>query len=415
MATVTPPPPHDRPDPGPPGETFAPPAYGTGTIAELLPSVLDVLGVPGHRDAIGLRGLLGPEPVRRVCVLLVDGLGARQLAARADAAPFLTARHRGAPGMPVLGTGFPSTTAVSLSSLGTGRPPGEHAMVGYLMRVPGFDRAMNPLRWRLHGPGPHVDLLEALPPEQAQPGPTVFEQAAADGVAVTRVAAGYQEKSGLTRASLRGGGFDASFSLGDLGARAAAALAAGDRSLVYAYHGDLDLTGHVRGPGSESWAGELAHVDGLAAGIARRLPPGAALIVTADHGMLGIADPVDLDDADDPAVAGLAEGVAVIGGEPRARHVYTEPGAAADVHARWSAVLGPRGFHVLTRDDAVARGWFGPTVTAEAHARIGDVLAVATGAGALLRRGHEPLQSRLIGHHGSLTAVEREIPLLVFR
>src|SRR5699024_10914775 len=144
------------------------------------------------------------------------------------------------------GTGFPSTTAVSLSSLGTGLPPGEHGVVGYLMAVPGFDRVMNPLRWQLHGEGDDVDLLTALPPETFQPRRTAFERAADDGIDVTRLAPGYQAKSGLTRASLRGGGFDASFSLGDLAARTTAALSGPDRALVYAYHGDLDLTGHVR-------------------------------------------------------------------------------------------------------------------------------------------------------------------------
>src|SRR5699024_5673212 len=137
----------------------------------------------------------------------------------------------------------------------------EHGLVGYLMAVPGYDRPMNPLRWRLHGEGDHVDLLTALPPERFQPHPTVFEQAAEAGITVTRVAPGYQAQSGLTRASLRGGGVDAAFSLGDLAARTVAALRASDRALVYTYHGDLDLTGHVRGPDSDSWRDELAQVD----------------------------------------------------------------------------------------------------------------------------------------------------------
>ncbi len=401
------------------------PAYGSGTISDVVPSALAVLGLPGGTDRIDLRTLLGPAPVRRLCILLVDGLGARQLAAAPDAAPFLTSRTAPATAerMRVIGTGFPSTTAVSLSSLGTGLPPGEHGLVGYLMAVPGYDRPMNPLRWRLHGQGDHVDLLADLPPERFQPRPTAFEQAAEAGIAVTRVAPGYQAQSGLTRASLRGGGFDAAFSLGDLAARAAAALAASDRALVYAYHGDLDLTGHVRGPDSDSWRDELAQADLLAATIARRLPEDAALVVTADHGMLGITDPLDLDSTDPDLVApGMLDGVRLIGGEPRDRHVYTVPGAAADVRARWSELLAARaagrpdrGFAVVAKDDAIARGWFGPVVSDEARARIGDVLAVATGTSALIRRSHEPLQSRLIGHHGSLTPVEREIPLLAFR
>lgn len=381
---------------------FDAPEYGTRTLSDLLPSVLAGLGVPGESDRLGLN----LDGVRRVCVLLVDGLGARQLAARPDAAPFLTSA---APR--VISTGFPSTTAVSLSSVGTGLTPGEHGLVGYLMSVPGFDRAMNPLKWRLHGQGDHVDLLAALPPEQFQPRQTAFERAAEQGIHVAKVAPGYQAKSGLTRAGLRGGEFEAGFSIGDLAVTAADQLSQGDRSLVYAYHGDLDLTGHIRGPGSDSWAAELGQVDLLARNIAERLPADAALLVTADHGMVQVQDPVDLDDRDN---TGLLQGVRLIGGEPRARHVYTEAGAAADVRAQWSAVLGA-GYHVLLGEDVIDRGWFGSTVTDAARARIGDVLAVAAEGGALIRRGAEPIQSMLIGHHGSLTPVEREIPLLLFR
>lgn len=383
---------------------FDAPEYGTRTLSDLLPSILAGLGAPGETDRLGLE----LDGVRRVCVLLVDGLGARQLAARPDAAPFLTSANPR-----VITTGFPSTTAVSLSSIGTGLTPGEHGLVGYLMAVPGFDRAMNPLKWKLHGQGDHVDLLAQLPPEQFQPRLTAFERAAAAGIHVAKVAPGYQARSGLTRAGLRGGEFTAGFSIGDVAVMAAESLGRGDRSLVYAYHGDLDLTGHIRGPESDSWAAELAQVDLLAKTIAERLPADAALLVTADHGMVQIHDPVDLD-SPELVGAGLLDGVRLLGGEPRARHVYTVAGAAADVRARWADTLGEQ-FHVLLGEDVIDRGWFGPTVTDAARARIGDVLAVAAGDSALVRRGHEPIQSQLIGHHGSLTPVEREIPLLEFR
>ncbi|TQF68905.1 alkaline phosphatase family protein [Rhodococcus spelaei] len=365
-----------------------------------MPAVLAHLGVPGESDPIGL----DLDGVSRVCVLLVDGLGAEQLAARADSAPFLSSLAGRS-----LTAGFPTTTSTSLASLGTGRPSGEHALAGYLIAVPGQDRPMNPLKWRLHGPGPRVDLLRELVPEEFQPNPTAFERAAAGGVAVTRVCPPYQHESGLTRAVLRGGTFRPSFSMGDLVDGAASALTEGDRSLVYAYHGELDLTGHARGVESTAWALELTQVDLLARQLADRLPPDSALIVTADHGMVDVRSPVDLDA--DPA---LSRGVRTIGGEPRARHVYTEIGAAAEVHARWTERLGDD-YAVLSRDEAVGAGWFGPVVTAAAEVAIGDVIAVARGSGALIRSGAEPLQSTLIGHHGSLTSAELNVPLLVHR
>ncbi len=379
---------------------FVTPHYGDGALADLVPSVLGVLGVAGETDRVGL----GLDGVRRVAILLIDGMGAELVEARREVAPFLAARPAQS-----LTAGFPSTTAASLASLGTGLPAGEHGLVGYLLAVPDHDRLMNPLKWRLMGEGPKVDLLKEIVPEQFQPVATAFERAAADGVVVTQVAPMYQAGSGLTRAALRGGEFRPTFSSGDLVDGVVGALGAGDRSLVYAYHGDLDLTGHVRGPASESWALELQQIDLTVRLIAERLPPGSALIVTADHGMVHVDDPVDFDQR-----AELRAGVRGLGGEPRARHVYTEPGAAPDVAAAWRAALGAD-FTVLTRAEVIGAGWFGPTVHARVEPRIGDVVVVANGDRAIIRSGAEPLQSQLVGHHGSLTPAEMLVPLYTIR
>ncbi|HLS78952.1 MAG TPA: alkaline phosphatase family protein [Nocardia sp.] len=376
---------------------FAAPRYGTGSLSDVLPSVLACLGVPGEDDRLGL-----DLRADRVCVLLVDGLGAELLARHAEVAPFLS----GLADRP-LTAGFPSTTATSLSSLGIGAPPGEHGIVGYLMHVPGHEGLVNPLRWQLRGaePAPTRDLRTELVPERFQPRPTAFERAAAAGVSVGQVAPMYQAGSGLTRAALRGNEFRPSFSSGDLVDGAITALRAGDRSLVYAYHGELDTTGHVRGTASDAWLLELAHVDRLAAAIAERLPPDAALLVTADHGMVDMADPVDFD-----AAPALRAGVRTLGGEARARHVYTEAGAAAEVAAAWRETLGAD-FEVLDRAAAIGRGWFGPVVTPEAAARIGDLVVAARGERGIVRRAAEPLEAAMIGQHGSLTSAELDIPL----
>src|SRR3712207_9537908 len=63
-------------------------------------------------------------------------------------------------------------------------------------------------------------------------------------------------------------------------------LAAAPRTLVYGYTAELDLTGHVRGVDSASWRAQLALVDRLVEQVVDGLPDDAALLVTADHGML---------------------------------------------------------------------------------------------------------------------------------
>lgn len=118
-----------------------PPAYGDGSLADVLPSVSAVLGVPGAADTLGLRQSL--DGVERVAVLLVDGLGAYQLPAAAPYAPVLTELAAGAG---TLTTGFPSTTPVSLVTLGAGVPPGAHGVLGFTTLRPD-GRLLNHVHW----------------------------------------------------------------------------------------------------------------------------------------------------------------------------------------------------------------------------------------------------------------------------
>lgn len=373
------------------------PRYGAGSLAEVVPSLLAGMGVPGTATLA-----LPAHP--KVCLLLVDGLGWHLLRDHPDDAPFLTSL---AAGRDPITSGFPATTAASLASIGTGLPPGESGVVGLSFAVDG--EVLNALRWNRHGVNGHVDLRDTVVPERMQPQATMFERAAATGVAVSVVAPREQRRSGLTRAVLRGGEFQGVHALGDLTAAAIDSMTAGDRTFCYAYHGDLDLMGHAYGPGTEPWRRQLRYVDLLAESIAGSLPSDGMLVVTADHGMITVTadDRIDLDD--EPA---LRAGVAMIGGEARVRHLYTEPGALADVRAAWERKLGDRAW-IRTREEATAEGWFGPSVSARVSGRIGDLVVAATGTTGLVRTAAEPILSSMIGQHGSLTPEELLVPLLI--
>jgi hypothetical protein len=370
--------------------------YGEASLADVLPSVLASLGVAGEPNTLGL------ADTARAVVLLVDGMGWELLQRHPDAAPFLT----GLAGRP-LTAGFPSTTVTSLTSLGTGLPPGVHGLTGYSSWVEEVGDAVNWLAWRPVGSG--ADLRERLPPEDLQPQATALERAADAGVTVTTATAAKFEGSGLTRAALRGGRFAGSVTWGDSLALALDGVDRGNRSLVYCYLSELDLIGHVRGAETDAWLGQLQLVDRFAELLAEQLPPDAVLHVTADHGMVTVPPEgrVDYD-----ASGLLQDGVAALAGEPRVRHVHARPGAAADVLATWRAELGSS-WYLLSRDEAVQAGLFGPVVTAQARGRIGDVVAIAATADVAVvqRRTHSVLSS-LPGQHGALTDDELLVPLL---
>ena len=356
---------------GPPAPT-APP-YGSGTLAELLPAVAASLGaqIAGPSDALSL------PPAPRCVVLLIDGLGDVLLRARSGHAPYL--RSLLDAGIR-LSSGFPSTTATSMGSFGTGLPPGAHGLVGYQVLDPARDVLLNEMSWE-----PYVD------PHAWQPNPTVFERLDAGAVPVTRVGPAFFEGSGLTESALRGGAFVPADSFDNRIDAAIDALEASPRGLVYIYWGDIDKVGHVYGCQSWEWGEELARVDEGVRRLAERLPSDAVLYVTADHGMVDVAMEHRLDLAHE---ADLAAGVRHSGGEPRALHLYCEPGAAADVAAVWAERLGAQAW-VRSRQGAVADGWFG-AVSPQVMPRIGDVVVATAGDVAVVDSRHQRPQFLLI-------------------
>ncbi|HEU5417846.1 MAG TPA: nucleotide pyrophosphatase/phosphodiesterase family protein [Streptosporangiaceae bacterium] len=363
------------------------PRYGECSLADLATSVLAAFGVPGEANPLGL------PPTSRVCLLVVDGLGWNLLREYPAAAPFLSELARS--GRP-LTAGFPATTVTSLSSLGTGLPPGQHGMLGYQVAVPQTGRLLNALRWD-----------KRVDPLAWQPSSTIFERAAAAGIAAYRIAQGSYRDSGLSTAVMRGAIYRSADTLGALVGQTAAVLAAEPRALAMVYEAGLDATGHVFGCGSDAWRFQLGHVDRLAEQLAAALPQDTALYITADHGMVDVG-PADRIDAD--SQPGLRDGVAILGGEPRARHVYAQPGAAADVLAAWRDLLAGSAW-VASREQAIADGWFG-SVSPALTDRIGDVVAACAGARAVVATRAEPRETALLGMHGSLAASDQLIPLL---
>ena len=366
----------------------------TPRLDRVLPAVATSLGVPGLTKG-GDRPL---RPARRAVVVLVDGLGAQLLARRGGHAPFLRQLLQDADAARTIDCGFPSTTATSMGTFGTGTLAGAHGLVGYEAYDPDTDSVFNELSWE-DGPAPR----------RWQPAPTVFEGAVEAGGGVTRIGPGFFDGSGLTEAALRGGSFVAASSLAQRVDATLRAVRAQPRGLVYLYWGDIDKVGHVHGCDSHEWVAELESVDAELARLASSLPRDTALHITADHGMVDVPLEARPDIATD---ADLDAGVRHVSGEPRCVQLHVRPGARDDVVDTWRARLGEDAL-VVTTEEAIEAGWFG-TVSASVRPRIGDVIAAMTGPVAVVdSRRHRPELRSLLGVHGSITADEVAVPWLV--
>lgn len=377
-------------------------SYGASRhISALLPALSAAIGhcLPTvmHPDPEADRSALGLPRVDSVVVALVDGLGFWNLVLRVGHAPYLRKlMERQGNDEPIVTT-VPSTTPIVLGTFGTGTCPGMTGMVGFTQ-----------LNEATGGIGQLISFAGAPDPARLQCQQTIFERLIDDGVRVTSVGLPKFAHSSLTRAALRGGEYRGSLRVERR--VEAACQAARTPGITYYYIEDVDKAGHRFGPASDQWAMALENADAQLKALHRSLPSGTLLVITADHGMVAPNSSERIDIARDPA---LADGVALVGGEPRIVMLYAQRGTQADqLAARWRDRLGERAL-VLTRYEAIERGFYGQ-VENRVEPLIGDVVVCAAGLGSIVDSRIQSEESMsLPGMHGSLTRLEREIPCLI--
>lgn len=357
------------------------PDYGAGCVTNIVPTLVAHPGeCPPWFPSLAHRA-------SQVVLLVLDGLGWSQLEDRLALAPNLAAMQGG----PIT-TVCPTTTATALSSIATGLPPGEHGVVGYRMRVQGT--VLNTLRWRRDDAG---DARRSFVPSEIQPYEPFL------GSAPSVITKAEFSTSGFTQAHLRNSTWAPWYTPSNIATQIHRRLAEGDR-LVYAYYDGIDKVAHAFGLG-EHYDAELAFADAMVGAIRSELPPGTALLVTADHGQVHVGDAVVKLPGD------LAKMVTSMSGEGRFRWLHTRRDRVGRLADEAAEAFGSEAW-VVTRDQVVEEHWLGPRVSSDAIGRLGDVALVPFEPVSY----HDPDdvgQTVLIGRHGSMTEAEVFVPLLV--
>jgi hypothetical protein len=349
------------------------------------------------RSLTGKASPWGWQPVTKIALVVIDGLGLHNLLDHSGHARFLARNFRESG--QVLFSGLPSTTASALASLTTGSSAGTHGMLGYSVRDGQTRALVNHLK-------PFPDGIE---PESWQPVPTVFDRLGDHSIASQAIGEARFEGTDFTRAVLRGATFTPSHSLDGHLSAVRDFFDTHDTGLSYVYWPGIDRAGHSEGVGSEAWLDELEKVDRWVATLADSLAPGEACVVTADHGMIAVAEK---DRVVFPAGTSLRSDIDVFGGEPRMLHLYAQEGVAEQGLARAVAGFVDHRGRVFTRDEACRAGLFG--VMAPWHReRVGDVVVLAQESWVFYDEATASASSyRMIGQHGSDSAVETMVPLM---
>ena len=269
--------------------------------------------------------------------------------------------------------------------------PGEHGIVGYRIHVHG--EVLNVLRWTTAA----GDARQTIPPQKVQPhlpflghrppvitktefARTGFTQAHLDSVRFT----GYRMPSSLVTDVAR--------------------LTRASEPFVYAYYDGVDKVSHEYGLGAY-YDAEVAAADRLVGDVLTAVPNGTAVVVVSDHGQVEVGDRLV------PLAPDVAAHVSLQSGEGRFRWLHARPGHASALVEASVACHSDQAW-VRTRDEVVDGGWFGPHVSDDAVARLGDVALVARDDIAFV----EPTDTgpfELVGRHGSATEAEIMVPFLV--
>jgi len=354
------------------------PDFAGGCLTGLIPALVEGDTSPAWIAAEVLEA-------QQIILLVLDGLGWHQLQERTHITPTLSGLSGGA-----ITTVAPSTTAAALTSITTGKPPGEHGLVGYRMPING--KILNTLRWST-GQG---DAQKQIIPTEIQPcltfggqWPPVVTQKkfSHSGFTLAHMTntrqVGYENRQGLVD------GVVEQINNGE--------------PFVYAYWDRIDQMGHEFGFGDQ-YCEELAACDKMITELINRLNPGVALLVTADHGQVEVGDRMlDLP----PEVTKLIDGQS---GEARFRWLHARLGSNQELYAAATEAFADVAW-VVTAEQTVRQGWFGPQVTDAARSRLGDIALVARDPVGF-RDAAEVMSIELIGRHGSLTAEEMLVPAI---
>lgn len=366
-------------------------------MSPMLPAPPKSFGMLGDVLISALGSVLGEtNPLnlakkRSVCVILVDGLGSHNLKSAGAHAGFLNSRTS----LPA-SCFFPATTATSIVSFSTGKPPSETKFIGYQI----FERSTQTKRNLLTGWESSKAAFEY------QPLQTISELALDQSVEFHTIAPSAYQDSGFTAATMRGSEFHGTKSLAERFEVAKDLLADPKQKVIYLYIPELDQLAHAKGWKSQDWLNKLEDVDSEIGSLANGLTKHAAVLVTADHGVVDIphSNHVYIDLHIDK------EELLDVGGDTRALYLYLKDSSAIhEVLAKLEQAVADS-CYVITPSDLTEAGYWPESIELDS---VPDILILAKKEVALYHRDFAKKKSlEMIGHHGSITPQEMSIPLI---
>lgn len=381
------------------------PDYDGGSIVNLMSSIIRARG--GRSPHRPLNGLPPARirPYKKVVLLLLDGLGAKQLHR------FILAK-KGRKFFAIhpwqkITTACPATTAAVVTTLATGSSPAEHAILGWHLNLPDLGMVGTLLPFVTRTDTPIATDTFNLEKYLALPAP----------LATTRGRRVLISQGDIptSRTSMAQPWWTERRSFKDLDGmlRQLRTFAhSRGRASAYAYWPHYDTYCHRHGPEGRVPAKHLAELDAFLGRLERALAgTDTLLLVTADHGHMQTHTCIDLS-----RIAGFYDTLATLpSGDARMVQCFVRPARVKEFLrlARSAPLLGACACVPLA--EVFRSGVLGPGKPHPAlKNRLGDYVLFAAPGHAFLYPSAQSGEKKIkFGNHGGLSADELEIPLFV--
>lgn len=382
------------------GDVLHPEAPGHLAFTDLMSVVFSAAGVPlpYRSEGAALAEALGQPD--HLIFILADGLGWPVIQSWAPDDGLLRRKM-----FQTCRAVFPSATASALTTVATGLWPGRHGITGWWTHLPEDDLILEPLPWRPMGERSHAEIE----PEAVFQTDSRFSLIPRDVLTVTPEGLAESIYSGWSAAGTPVAGYTNWTQAVELITERI--RSAKGPTFTWWYLPEFDRHGHLCGVSHKKTGRIVRRLDQVLSQLHDNLKGRARMLLTADHGHVDAHPEGDhVVGPDDPLLRHMA---AMPTGEPVCPHFHLKAGHREAFISEFNARFG-RWFTLIPVDMLVDLGIYGPTVSPEVRARLGDVVALSLDAMTWRVHVGERPPNPLKGLHGGLTPGEMQIPVVLF-
>lgn len=402
------------------------PQYGSRCFADL-PHFVTSLLIDGETSPLTEVALAGrPRSYRHVVLLFIDAFGWHFFRHHQERLPFLS-RFASEGSVTRLTAQFPSTTAAHVTTLFTGLPLAQHGVYEWHIYEPVLDALITPLLFSFAGDkDPGTLRATGVSPQAILPEASFLRQLQNLGVTTTAFLHHSYAQSPYNSVVSQGAAMVPYRTLPEALVNLGLCLARqGAPSFNALYFDQIDAICHGYGPDSPQVAAEI---DSCFAALERWLkqdmagcPPDTVLLLVADHGQMAVDPATTIYLNQLPQFARLRpllrtnrQGELLIpAGSPRDLFLYVREASLDEAYTLLAGMLAGQA-EVCRVADLVDQGLFGPEPPSERFlARVGNLVVLPREGQCVWWYEKDRFEQRFYGHHGGLSAVEMEIPLLL--